>query len=300
MNSEKKEGFWLQTGLHTNTAKSEIPLNEILSGGPRKDGIPALFSPDFLPLSETHFLQKDDVGILVEINNEQKFYPYKILYWHEIINDTLGRKDILVTFCPLCGSALVFDPTVKGETLEFGVSGRLWQSNLLMYDKKTESLWSQILGKAVVGDLLGNEIDILPGDILTFEEIQSHFPSAQILSDKTGFSRDYDHSPYGNYEKNETIMFPVNNEDKSYHPKELFLVVNMTDQSEKEVSLGFQYSRLLAGEKGSLEIEGKKITAIKNEDGTVSVRDETGKRIPHYMAMWFSWITHQDREKRVW
>jgi len=297
---ERKEGFWFSTGLRTNTAKSEIPLNEVLSGGPRKDGIPALSFPNFLPLSETHFLEKEDLGILVQINDEQKFYPYKILYWHEIVNDSLGQKNIAVTFCPLCGSALVFDAIVEGEIETFGVSGKLWQSNLLMYDQKTESLWSQIQGRAVIGDRMGTELTILPSDILSFEEIQSYFPEAQILSDKTGFSRSYDRSPYGNYEENETIMFPINNEDASYHPKELFVLVNIVNSQGKNLSLGFQHSRLISGETGILNTEGRTITATRNENGTISVQDSSGEIIPHYMAMWFSWITHQENEKKVW
>ncbi|MCI0533252.1 DUF3179 domain-containing protein, partial [bacterium] len=122
-------------GLRTNTAKTSIPLDKVLGGGPGKDGIPALTNPKFTSVLEAGKVFRDDsLGILVTAGGETRYYPYNILVWHEIANDVVGGKPLVVTFCPLCASAIVFEASVDGEPREFGVSGKLYESNLLMYD----------------------------------------------------------------------------------------------------------------------------------------------------------------------
>jgi hypothetical protein len=144
---------FIQSGLQTNTEISLIPLEEVVSGGPSKDGIPALSNSKFTSSTEATNVPEDSLGILVTSENEVRFYPYTVLVWHELVNDTLDDVPLVISFCPLCGSAIVYERTLNGVMYEFGVSGKLWQSNLLMYDTATESLWSQIEGRAVVGGL---------------------------------------------------------------------------------------------------------------------------------------------------
>src|SRR3989344_4868604 len=144
-------------GLNTDTGKSSIDQSKIVSGGPGKDGIPAISNPKFVDIGDEE-LSDSTSGILINLNKQTRFYPFNILVWHEIVNDSIEGSYIAVTFCPLCGSAIVFDRRVGDEILEFGVSGLLYESNLLMYDKKTESLWSQVLGEAVVGSYTGTKL----------------------------------------------------------------------------------------------------------------------------------------------
>lgn len=162
-------GFLLRTWQEREGTKHSIPLGEIKSGGPPKDGIPSIDKPNFISIKEAEgFLKESDPGIAINIEGEKRFYPFKILVWHEIVNDMIKGKRVLVTYCPLCLTGIVFDPVVKGERVEFGVSGKLWNSNLLMYDRKTDSLWSQVLGEAVVGEMVGTKLAVVPSDIIQF------------------------------------------------------------------------------------------------------------------------------------
>ncbi len=140
-----QETHFISSGLQTDTSQALIPLDEILGGGPGKDGIPALSgeSITFVKPAEATTVPEDSLGILLEGEKENRFYPYTVLVWHEIVNDTFDGQEVVVTFCPLCGSAIVYNREVDGEVLDFGVSGKLWQSNLLMFDRSTETLWSR-------------------------------------------------------------------------------------------------------------------------------------------------------------
>jgi hypothetical protein len=158
--------------LITDGVKHSISLDEILSGGPGKDGIPAINDPKFISVNEATFLNDSDPGLGLNVNEESRFYPYRILVWHEIVNDTIAGEPVLVTYCPLCATGIVFERRVNGEIQEFGVSGRLWQSNLLMYNRagseENESLWSQVLGEAVLGVNTGEKLAIVRSDVVRF------------------------------------------------------------------------------------------------------------------------------------
>ena len=161
-----KQDF-LQYGLQTNTRQASIDIDLVLSGGPGKDGIPALTKPAFVSIAESN--ENDSFrGILVTMGGEQRFYPYSILVWHEIVNDSIGDQHFSVTFCPLCGTGIVYNREFDDTVLEFKVSGLLYESNLLMYDTATESLWSQSLGKAVVGDRLGDTLRSTSVSVVVF------------------------------------------------------------------------------------------------------------------------------------
>ena len=279
-------------GLETNTSIAKIPLSEVLGGGPAKDGIPAIDAPVWESVNRAaEVLKNESLGVLVKSGNVSRYYPYDILYWHEIVNDRIGNENISVTFCPLCGSVVVF----KREEDSFGVSGKLWQSNLLMYDRETETLWSQITGEAVVGDRTGEELERFPSSVLTFEQVQASFPDAQVLSRQTGHRRAYGRNPYGTYETNDDIFFPVEQTDSSFPPKELFVLVNVDDST-----LGFHRGDLLKAKKAEVFVNDKKITARVNLDNTIKITDESGGEYPSYIAMWFSWVTHNDRPKEIW
>ncbi len=279
----------LKYDLKTNTKKITIPFEEILSGGPRKDGIPALTNPDFLKIEEVKNLDDEILGILFKGEETKKFYPYNVLVWHEVINDEIDGEKILVTFCPLCGSAIVFSPKIENEFLEFGVSGLLWQSNLLMYDKKTESLWSQIEGKSVVGDFSKTRLEMLDSEVLSFAEVKEKYPETKILSSETGFLRNYSFYPYGNYDQNEDIYFPINNLDNSFPAKTL-----MYAGVYKEEPFAFVREDLIEKEFAEIILEnGEKISA-EASGGDIFFKTESGKNISGYTTFWFSWANHNE------
>ncbi len=197
-------------------------LDEIVVGNPKKDGVPAIDEPVYESVyAADQYLNDDGLGLVIEMNGRYRFYPYQILVWHEIVNDTFQGQPLLITFCPLCLTGIAFDPVVNKEVLKFGVSGKLYNSNLLMYDRKTDSLWSQALGEAVVGDMTGTELARYPSLIIAWEDFKTEFSNAEVLSRKTGFDRDYTRSPYPGYQLDPTILFPVNNKDARLFSKEL-------------------------------------------------------------------------------
>lgn len=216
----------------TDGTKHTIPLDEIVSGGVPQDGIPSIDEPKFVSVQEASaWLDEEDPGIAVDLNGVRRFYPYQILVWHEIVNDSIGDQGVLVTYCPLCFSGIVFDPSVEGERTEFGVSGKLWNSNLLMYDRRTESLWSQILGEAVVGEYAGTKLDILPYDITSFGKWGAVHSEGQVLSRDTGARKFYGHDPYGSYYTDPQLYFPVGNRDERLPSKEFVLGVIINEQA---------------------------------------------------------------------
>lgn len=178
-----------------------IPFSEILSGGPPKDGIPAIDNPQFVPIAEANAWLGDLEPVTVfQEQGEIRIYPFQILTWHEIVNDIVGGRPVVITFCPLCNTAIVFDATVNGQPLTFGTTGRLRFSNLLMYDRQTESWWQQASGDAVIGELTGHQLTFLPSHIVSWSEAKEQFPQAQVLSRDTGFTRRYGQNPYVGYD----------------------------------------------------------------------------------------------------
>src|SRR3989338_1491948 len=191
--NEIKEFGFKDGGLNTNTIKTSIPLEKILDGGPGKDGIPALTNPKFVSIKEAEKDIAPDIdGMVVSVGDTNKFYPFSIMVWHEIVNDVVNGKPLVITFCPLCGSSIAFEAEVDGKIEQFGVSGKLYESNLLMYDKSTESLWSQSIGTAVVGDRTGEKLTIYNSQLMSFKDFSVKWPSGKVLSTDTGYSRNYD------------------------------------------------------------------------------------------------------------
>ncbi len=185
----------------TNFAKHSVPLTEFSSGGPPRDGIPPIDDPKFIAVKEAdEFLDDGEPVIVVEIDGKARAYPIQILTWHEIVNDKLNGEPILVSYCPLCDSALVFDRKLDGKTLTFGTTGNLRKSNLVMWDRQTESWWNQIGSKALVGDLTGKKLTQIPSQTLAWGDYKKQFADGEVLSRDTGFDRDYGSTPYAGYD----------------------------------------------------------------------------------------------------
>ena len=185
----------------TDWNKTAIDLAELRSGGVGRDGIPSIDNPSFISIDAARaWLSDGDPIIVVVLDAIVRFYPLQILTFHEIVNDTFPSTSVSVTFCPLCYSAIVFNRDVEGSILDFGVSGLLRNSDLVMYDRQTESLWQQFTGEAIVGEMVGTTLNWLPSQLLSFDEAAIRYPDAQILSRETGHRRDYGKNPYVNYD----------------------------------------------------------------------------------------------------
>jgi hypothetical protein len=185
----------------TDFSKHTVPYRDILSGGPPKDGIPAIDQPAFVSVSEADgWLKPVEPVILVEVNQEARAYPLQILTWHEIVNDTLGGLPLAVTFCPLCNTAIAFERTFAGQVLDFGTTGRLRYSNLIMYDRQTETWWQQANGEAIAGFYAGEQLNFYPATIIAWQEFKAAHPDGLVLSRETGFNRSYGQNPYIGYD----------------------------------------------------------------------------------------------------
>ena len=192
-------------GFETNTARRAIDLDELQAGGPPKGGIPALDAPRFVAAEAAAvWLEPQEPVVLLRVGGAAKVYPLQILTWHEVVNDSLGGAPVAVTFCPLCYSAVAVDRRVETDagtrTLTFGVSGLLRHSDLVMYDRQTETLWQQFTGEALVGDLVGTTLDVLPAQIVSFAQARAAAPEAPVLSRETGHDRPYGENPYVGYD----------------------------------------------------------------------------------------------------
>ncbi|MBX7107995.1 MAG: DUF3179 domain-containing protein [Chitinophagales bacterium] len=282
------------SGLRTDFSKHSVPLDSIHDGGVSKNGIPAIDFPEFISVEAARgFLTEPDYGILLHSKSETRFYPFNILNWHEVVNDVLDTLPVAITFCPLCGSAIVYERLLDGDTLQFGVSGRLYESNLLMFDDKSESLWSQAMGEAVAGKYTGMKLKLLNTEVVSFEEVVEDYPSAKILSPKTGYDRNYMQNPYGDYMTSEELYFPVSHSSKLFPAKQMMYVV-----STGSGSIAFDWLSLL--KKGN--------ATVKSPEGIVSVLVKknipyatiNGQPQPGYFSFWFSWFTHYGKEGLVW
>jgi len=207
----------------TNGLKHIVPLDKIKGGGPPKDGIPSIDNPKFAPVSESQFVPDTTFVIGLDINGEKRAYPLFIMVWHEIVNDSVGGVPVAVTYCPLCFTNQVFERVIDGKEVEFGTSGKLYNSNLVMYDRLTDSYWSQALGVAITGELTGYELKRIPFDVISWADWKTLHPDTLVLTTETGHIRSYGVDPYGDYYTDPRIIFPVEHEDDRMHPKEIIL-----------------------------------------------------------------------------
>lgn len=191
----------LTSSWGTNWERRTISTEELLSGGPPRDGIPSIDNPQFVaPAVAEAWLAGNEPVVVVDLNGDARAYPLQILTWHEIVNDTVGGVPLIVTFCPLCNSAIVFERILDGEPVEFGTSGLLRNSDLVMYDRKTETLWQQFTGQGLIGDKAGEQLTFLPSAIISFDNFREAHPEGMVLSQETGFGRNYGRNPYAGYD----------------------------------------------------------------------------------------------------
>jgi hypothetical protein len=219
------------SGWSTDFAQHSVPLDEFTSGGPPKDGIPSIDEPKFTSVEGgDQFLEPREPVAVLELGGAARAYPLQILVWHEIVNDELGGEPVAVTYCPLCNSTVAFSREVDGRAVEFGTTGMLRNSDLVMYDRETESWWQQITADAVVGEQTGTELEVLPSQILSWAEFRRLHPDGEVLTRDTGFSRDYGSNPYVGYDQPDSQPFLLEGEvDDALPPKERVAAVKTKD-----------------------------------------------------------------------
>lgn len=275
---QEKKGFDL--------TRVSIPLDEIKDGGPPKDGIPSIDKPTFITASEAT-MEKGGRVLGVVFNGVAKAYPISILNYHEIVNDRFGNAPVVITYCPLCASGLAFDAVVDERTLTFGVSGLLYNSDVLLYDRETESLWSQLKNESVSGEMKGRSLVKIATANTTWGKWKKNHPKTLLLSEKTGFNRDYSRNPYPGYAQSARIYFEVAEMDESYHPKEMVVGLEINGKHK-----AYPFSEL--SKSGEPEIEdafqGQKLSIrFDAKSQSAEIRDAKGNIIPTVMNFWFAW-----------
>lgn len=263
-----------------------IPPDEIFNGGPPKDGIPAILAPKFIPASEARWLHPADRVVGLEVEGIARAYPHRILAWHEIVNDRLATQALAITYCPLTGSAVVFDRTVSGVPFEFGVSGRLYRSNLLMYDHESESLWSQLAGAAVTGARTGTTLKTVPATVTTWAAWRGRHPDTEVLSMDTGTARDYDADPYAGYEATPDLAFPVGSVDDRLPPKARVVGVAI-----EGAVVAFPIDLLQRRRHVVYSVGARVLRAESNlpGDGITVATADGRERVHSIEAFWFAW-----------
>ncbi|WP_036230294.1 DUF3179 domain-containing protein [Marinobacterium jannaschii] len=271
-----------------NLDNSRIAHTEIYQGGPPRDGIPSIDQPRFEAAAiAVRWLGDDALVLGLEIGGEARAYPLAIMNWHEVVNDRIADRAVAITYCPLCGSGMAFDAAVAEDNLQFGVSGLLYNSDVLLYDRQSESLWSQLRSEAISGPLAGTRLTSLPLQQMTLGEWRRLHPDSQVLSRQTGHQRNYSRNPYAGYDSSEGLYFPVAFSSQKYHPKERVLGISLGGKHK-----AYPYSEL--SRSGLTEIRdqlGGQQLLVRYNPVTASATafDPAGQPLPAVTVFWFAW-----------
>jgi hypothetical protein len=257
------EPYWnTKFSLHT------VPYDEIFSGGVPRDGIPPIDNPKFISITEADdWLEDVEPVFVVTVNNETKAYPIQIMTWHEIVNDTVGDEPVTVTFCPLCNSAITFKRTLNGTVYDFGVSGNLRNSDLIMWDRQTESWWQQLTGEAIVGELVGEQLEFVPTQLVSWANVKTNFPEALVLSRDTGHQRSYGRNPYGGYDSSPQPFLFDGTPDNRLAAMDRVITVDINEEF-----VAYPYT-VLAEAKVIADTVGGEAVVVFWEEGTTSALD---------------------------
>ncbi len=215
----------LQGWAKTDFSRSSVDFKEIISGGPPKDGIPSIDAPKFTSVEADSSIGPQEPVVGLEINGDARAYPLRVLTWHEIVNDTVGGTPVTVTYCPLCNSAIVFDRRLDGRVLEFGTTGKLRNSDLVMYDRTTESWWQQFTGQGIVGVHTGRELETIPSRLESFERFKRRHPKGRLLVPNDPAMRAYGNNPYAGYDSSKMPFLYAGEMPKDVSPMARVVVV---------------------------------------------------------------------------
>ena len=282
-------------GYDTATPAS-VEIESLYQGCPTRDCIPSIDDPSYESVQRAdEWLADGALVMAVEIDGQARAFHVRILDRHEIVNDTIAGRAVAITWCPLCGSGVAFDRNVGGDVLEFGVSGLLHGSDLVMYDRTSESLWQQITGEAIVGPRLGVELDRLPLAFSEWHEWRSRNPDGKVLARPSRWGIDYGRRPYGDYDESARLMFPAENRDFSVHPKTVVygfdidgdklavLEESLPDDAPVETRLG-----------------DRSLTIERRDDGTVvATGNGGGEAWTATRLFWFAWYNFNPDTARL-
>lgn len=265
---------------------SDVPWDELLQGCGQRDCIPSIDNPRFVAAAEADFLADEDIVMAIELDGDARAYPVAILNYHEIVNDVIAGRPVAVTYCPLCGSGLVFERAFGGRTVEFGVSGLLRNNDLVLYDPATESLWQQITGRAFAGPMRGQELRAIPVAMTRWGTWRASHPGTRVLSTDTGFDRPYaNKTPYGDYDSSDRLLFPVAL-DRRLHPKTVVYGVETAGASFAVTE------RALEAEKSIEQGGGPGLRWELTQSGQVEAsRLDSGEPLVAHRMFWFAWYS---------
>ena len=268
-------------------SESLIYSGHIMPGGPAKDGIPAIDKPEFDTVKAADWLTPESRVLGVVHNGIAKAYPIAILNWHEIVNDRFAGEAVVITYCPLCGSGVVYRGSDGERVLSFGVSGLLYNNDILLYDRQTDSLWSQLHNQAISGPLKGSRLTQLPSSHVRWEVWREQYPDTIVLNRNTGAIRDYRRNPYYGYEESPQLLFPVEFMSNTLHPKERVIGIELNG-----IAKAYPFSELAKrGDSGTIDdlLGGVPILIeydAEQREGKVSL---AGEELVTTNLFWFAW-----------
>jgi len=281
--------------LQSDFTGAKLKPEDLLQGCAGKDCIPAISDPKFEKVNEVLWLENSDVVLTISHKGLNRAYPQRIMNWHEIINDTIAGDPIAITFCPLCGSAVAFERKVDGIITELGVSGKLHNNDLVMYDRYEGNLWQQITGEGLVGPAARRNEKLKP--ILlgttTWAEWKTNHPNGEVLSRNTGYTRDYDQYPYGTYEENDELYFGIKGLNKRLQIKTEVYGVEFDGKSKAYPASSFESQNVIEDRLGKVNIR------LEEDDSGVvkAINVDTGKDLVVIRLFWFAWAAfHPDTE----
>lgn len=274
-----------------NTEGLILPKDQVRNGGVPKDGIPALTNPEFMTAVEAKFMKPADRLAGVVFEGQARAYPLKIMDMHEAVNDKIGKTSFVVTYCPLCDSVAVYNRKGTGGDIEFGISGFLYNSNVLLYDRtgsgKTDGLWSQVMSQSVAGPRVKEKLLTLPVELTTWEDWKERHPQTEVLSTNTGHPRDYQDRAYAGYFSNDALMFDVNQHDDRLPNKTPLLGVWVGDKQRAYPVTAFKH--LTEPTELEQELAGKKFTLIYNPDAKSLRVANADQDLSWMYSFWFAW-----------
>jgi len=247
--------LWQRQGWTTDFSQTTIDFAEIMSGGPPKDGIPPIDDPVFLPVAEATGLDDKEPVMSVVIDGAARAYPLRIMIWHEIVNDSLAGRPISVTYCPLCNAAIVFDRTVEGTVTTFGTTGKLRNSDLVMYDRETESWWQQFTGEAITGSRTGSKLEVIPSRLESWQVFSTRHPDGEVLVPNNPGMRDYGSNPYAGYDSSSVPFLYRGDMPEGIAPLSYVVVVR---EASKPLALSLDKLR----REGAVRLDGFEFTWV--------------------------------------
>lgn len=284
--AESLNGFKLDDPL--------IPVEKILPGGPQKDGIFALDRLLFVPATDASFMQDTNRVIGVEFAGETRAYPAKILNYHEVVNDRINGESLLISYCPLCGTGMVFHAETENQALNFGASGLLYNRDVLLYDKQTESLWSQSLGQAVSGPMKGARLERIAVSHTSWSDWKNRHPDTVVLLNHTGYKRSYDIDPYAGYDRTSRAFSPVSHTDHQYMRKALMVGLEINGKFKAYL---FKELRNSPPEFKDQFASSDITIQFDRKNKTARALDHKGEEIPTVIASWYAWYAfHPETE----